>query len=186
MNDSVHFAEYSVEKQYEGRYGRNRAIAITLYIVGPILLLLLMLFVMGPAAVIWFVPLCPMFLLMVVRKTYNRFFRIEYDYRIATGEFSVAEVYGKRARKEILTERIAGFEAIAPYRDAYKDACDRGSYHRVIEAVSSMSSPDVYYAVIPNEDDPKVKTLLFFEATEKMLRLLHLHNRKTVVTRVRF
>jgi len=186
MNDSVHFAEYAVEKKYEGSYGRKRAFAITLYVLGPILLLFLMLYIMGGAAVIWFVPLCPMFLLIVVRLTYNRYFKIEYDYRIAVGEFTVSEVYNKRSRKEILSEKIATFEAIAPYRDQYKDACDRGSYDRVIEAVSSMSSPDVYYAVIPDSDDPAVKTLLFFEATSKMLRLLNLHNRKTVMSQVRF
>ena len=186
MNDSVHFAEYAVEKKYEGRYGRMRALAITLYIVGPILLLFLMLFAIGPAAFIWFIPLCPMLLLSVVRLTYNRYFKIEYDYRVAVGEFTVSEVYNKRSRKEILSEKIATFEVIAPYRDSYKDACDRGSYDRVLEAVSSLNSPDVYYAVIPSPEDPKSKTLLYFEATAKMLRLLSLHNRRTVISKVRF
>ncbi len=186
MNDSVHYAEYAVEKKYEGSYGRKRMLAIILYILCPILLLFLMLFFIGAGAFIWFVPLCPMFLLIVVRTTYNRYFKIEYDYRIATGEFVIAEVYNKRARKEIFSAKIAAFEAIAPYRNSYKESCDRISYDRVIEAVSSMSSPDLYYAVIPDPEDNQVKTLLYFEATDKMLRLLNLYNRKTVITPVRF
>ncbi len=186
MNDTVHYAEYAVEKKYEGAYGRKRTLAIVLYVVGPLLVFIGMLTLMGAAAAIWFIPLCPMFLAMIVRTTYNRFFKIEYEYRIAAGELTVSEVYNKRGRKDILTAKISAIETIAPYRDSHKEACDRLTCDRTVEAASSLKSPDLYYAVIPDEEDPAVKTLLYFEVTEKMLRLLHLHNRRTVVTPVRF
>ena len=186
MNDSVHYAEYSVEKKYEGAYGRKRKLAILLYILAPILLLILLLATVGAAAILWYIPLSPMFFLFVIRTTYNRYFKIEYDYRVATGELVIAEVYNKKSRKDILTVKLANAEAIAPYRDEHRDLCDKGSYDRVIEAVSSMNAEDIYFAIVPDEDDKSKKTLVYFEVTSKMLRLLSLYNRKTVVVKVRF
>ena len=53
MNESSHsshFAEYTVEKKYEGAYGRKRILAIILYILGPILVLIGM-FLIGLGAI---------------------------------------------------------------------------------------------------------------------------------------
>ena len=188
MNDSAHFAEYTVEKKYEGAYGRKRVLAIILYILAPIVLLLLLLSnpYTGAIAILIFIPLAPTFFLFVVRTTYGRYFKIEYEYRVATGEMVIAEVYNKKSRKDIFTVTLANAETIAPYRDEYKEACDKESYDRIVDSVSSMSSPDVYFLTVPDEDDRSKKTLVFFEPTAKMLRLLSLYNRKTVVDKVRY
>ncbi len=186
MNDTVHYTEYSAVKKYEGRYGRLRRLAIFLYILCPLLLLAVMLLLIGPAAVIWFVPFCPTFLLIVVRTTYNRFFRIEYDYRIAGGEFEIAEVYHKQSRRVIFTARIADFETIVPYRDPYRETCDSADCRNTVEAVSSLSSPDLYCAILPDPEDSRVKTRILFDVNAAMLRLLNYYNRKTVVVPVSF
>ncbi len=186
MNETAHYAEYSVVKKYEGSYGRMRAVAIALYILCPLLLLLFLLFLMGWGAMIWFIPLCPLFLLIVVRVTYNRFFRIEYDYRVAGGDFNIAEVYNNRSRKEKFNFRISSAEMIAPYRDSYRQAADRLSFSARYEAVSSMNAEDLYFAVVPDEEDNSVKTIVFFEPTSKMLSLMNFYNRRTVVTKVRY
>ncbi len=188
MNDSAHYAEYTVEKKYEGAYGRKHTLAIILYIIGPILVFLpLFLNVYTRAiAILVFIPLAPTFFLFVIRTINNRFFKIEYEYRVAMGELVISEIYNKKSRKDLITVKLSDVDTVAPYRDRYKDDCDRGSYERVIDAVSSMSSPDIYFAVVPNEDDKSKKTLVYFEATSKMLRLLSLYNRKTVVEQVRY
>ena len=191
MNESSHtshYAEYTVEKKYEGTYGRKRALAILLYILAPIVLLLILLAnpYTAAVAILIFIPLAPTFFLFVVRTTYGRFFKIEYEYRVATGEMVVSEIYNKKSRKDIITIAVSNAEIIAPYRDAYKEECDKSEYDRIIDSVSSMNSPDVYFLVIADEEDKSKKTLVFFEPTSKMLRLLSLYNRKTVVTQVRF
>ncbi len=189
MNDSSHYAEYAVEKKYEGAYGRKRALAIALYILTPILILIILLAASPYSAaitVLVFIPLAPTFLFFIIRTTYGRFFKIEYEYRVATGELTIAEIYNKKSRKDIVTVTLANAETIAPYRDQYKDECDKGSYDRVIDSVSSMNSPDIYFVIVPDEEDKSKKTLVYFEATSKMLRLLSLYNRKTVVDKVRF
>ena len=186
MNDSVHFAEYSVTKKYEGAYARKRLLAILLYIICPIVVSVLCIWWMGWIAVVWLVPFGVTFLAFIVRKTYGRFFKIEYDYRIAAGEMEIAEVYDKKARKVILTAKIADFETIAPYRDEYRAACDKGTYDRVIESVSSLKAPHVYFGVYPDPDKPSSKTLVYFEPTTALLRLISKFNRKTVVDELPF
>ncbi len=186
MTETAHYAEYSVIKKYEGKYGRNRILAISLYIICPILLLFIMLFLMGPGAFRWFIPLCPFFLSIIVPLTYNRFFKIEYDYRIAAGEFNIAEVYNNRRRREKLNFRISDAEMIAPYRDSYRQSADRLNYDTRYEAASSMNAEDLYFAVFSDEEDNTVKNIVFFEPTAKMLSLMNFYNRKTVVVKVKY
>ncbi len=186
MSEFVNFAEYSVEKKFKGRYGRNKRIVTALYIIVPFLILVLSVAMIGAGAVIWFVPLCPFFLSIIIPAVNNRFFKIEYDYAVSAGELRIAEVHSKKRRKEIITIDIKKAEAIAPYRDKYRDSADRIDYDRVIDASSSMDSPDLYYAVIADADDEKSKTIVFFEPTSKMLSLLYSQNPRTVKTAVRF
>ena len=185
-SDAVHYTEYSVTKKYEGAYGRKRILAILLYIFCPIVVSVLCLWWVGWIAVVWLVPLGVTFLAFVVRTTYSRFFRIEYDYRIAAGDLEIAEVYDKKARKVILTAKISDFETIAPYRDEYKTECEKGSYDRVIESVSSLKADHVYFGVYPDPDKPSSRTLVYFEPTTAMIRLISKFNRKTVVDELPF
>ncbi|MBQ4064875.1 MAG: hypothetical protein IJD10_02120 [Clostridia bacterium] len=192
MNESTHtshYAEYAVEKKYEGKFGAMRRLAIALYILFPIVVLLILLAVnvmIAAVTVLVLIPLAPTFLAFVIRKIHGHFFKIEYEYQVASGELVISEIRNKRSRKDLITITMANVETVAPYRDSYKDECDKGSYDRIIDAVSSMNSPDLYFAVVPDEEDKSKKTLVYFEATAKMLRLLSLYNRKTVVEKVRF
>lgn len=186
MSEFAHYAEYSVVKKYEGTYGRKRKIAIALYIICPIILLLVMLAVIGAGAFIWFIPLCPFILFLIIPLTYNRFFKIEYDYRIAAGEFNIAEVYNNRSRKEKINFKISSAEMIAPYRDKYRESADRINCDVVYDASSSLNSEDLYFAIYPDAEDENKKIMVFFEPTSKMLALLHLYNKFTVVTKVKY
>ncbi|MBE6637170.1 MAG: hypothetical protein E7618_05145 [Ruminococcaceae bacterium] len=186
MSDSVHAYTYAVVRKSEGGYRLRRYLAIALYILCPLLLLFLLLYVIGPAAFIWFVPLCPTVLMIVVRLTYSRNFHIEYEYSIGHGTLTVTEIRGKTNRKVLLACPIAAFTTIAPYRYTPEDLRRRQADGRVIMAVSSLTSPDLYYAVTADSANPTVKVVLFFEATSKMLRLLQFHNPNTVVSSVRF
>ena len=174
MTDSVHYFERAVIKKYEGAYGRRRALAILAYILCPILLLVLLLMLVGTAAVIWFIPLSPMAIIAVIKMTYGRFFRIEYEYVIAKGTLTVSAVSGKKYRKELFSSKISELSYIGPVTDRSKES----DCKTVINAASSLGIPDLYAAV-------KDQTLLYFEPSEKMLRSLQLYNRETVITEVR-
>ena len=113
--------------------------------------------------------------------TYHRFFEIEYDYRISLGELAVAEVYHKRRRKETFVCTIADLESIAPYRSPYRESVERMSFSSVYDASSSPDSPNCYYAVSVNPENNSDRTLLLFEPSDAMLRLLSFYNRRTVV-----
>ncbi len=186
MSEFAHFAEYTVTKKYEGKYGRARTLTILSYIFIPITVLFIMLALIGAGAFIWFVPLCPFFLSIIIPITYNRKFRTEYDYRIAAGDFNIAEVHNRRHRKELLTVQISKAEIIAPYRDGYRETIDRMSFNKIYETASSMNAEDLYAMVIPDSEDENEKILIFFEPTSKMLSLFSFFNRRTVSVKVRY
>ena len=184
MKDSVHFYDYTVVKKSEGEYRLRKYLTILLYILGPLLLLLLMLYWLGPAAFIWFVPLCPTAMMIVIRLSYNRFFCIEYEYRIDSGIFTVTESGGRFHRKVLFSAPLVSLTVIAPYPPAINNGISPS--RRIIRAVSSMSSPDLYYTIIADPHAPSLRTVLIFEATAAMLRLFRLYNANTVVGTVRF
>ncbi len=186
MNDFLNFAEHSVKKEFVGAYKKQCYIIIALFIILPMVWFVLSFFMLGDLGIIVFFVFCPTILFITVPIIRNKYFNTEYDYSVSSGELHIAEVHSKKRRKEIITIDIKKAEAIAPYRDKYRDSADRIDYDRVIDASSSMDSPDLYYAVIADADDEKSKTIVFFEPTSKMLSLLYSQNPRTVKTAVRF
>ena len=175
MNDSVHYFTHTVAKKFEGGYGKKRRLAIALYIIGPLAVLTLMLAVIGAGAFIWFVPLCPTVMAIVIKVVNNRFFSIEYRYTISRSELTVEELRGSRA-KTLAVVKISEASVIAPY-GANKTDLDMLNADKRIEAVSSMTQGNVYALYCPS-----VNTLIFINVIEKTVRLLYHYNKCTVTS----
>ena len=190
-NYSNNYAEAAVTKKYEGTYKLKRNLLICAYVLGPLLLIILILAIgslpLPPqlsfinAFYIWFIPLVPLFLSIVVPLTY-KYVQIEYEYTVSSGRFIVTRIYGRKKRKEWLDLKISDMKSISPYRGQYKNEADNGNFDERYDAVSSMSSPDVYFATYTDADDRNC--ILFFEPTAKILNLMKFHNRATVVEKV--
>lgn len=180
MNNISQFAEYSVEKkQSKAFYALRVACPIITFILS------MSLFCVAVINYGFIISLIPGLAVIIVSVWYSvRTFRtVQYDYRITDGEMYFSVIYNKRKRKELLNLEIARLEAIAPYRDQYRESADRLSYTKVFDLTSSADSPYIYYAVLPDEEDRSDKTIIFFEPSEKMLKLLKLYNRSTVIPR---
>lgn len=93
---------------------------------------------------------------------------IEFEYALTNSELDVDKIIDQKRRKHLLTVDCKNFEVMARV-NSDKFTEDIKSIKNRIEAVSSMSSPDVYFAVFENGG---VKTLLFFEPNEKMLEAI--------------
>jgi len=93
------------------------------------------------------------------------------------------EVYGSKSMRVLCSTRVSGMTAIAPYDHAHKAAADAVPAANRIEAVSSMSASDIYFAVFKDGGDDCV---VFFEATEKTLKVLRYYNENTVITKTRY
>ena len=178
MNDTVHYAEHTVTKKYEGRYRLQRFLGITAFITAYVLILIVMLLIIGAGAVIWYVPLAPTAIFLTKKGIYNRFFNTEYTYTVAGGTFTLKRVNSDKYSKEIIRFKLSEASAILPYSEEYKSTVDALEPTKKIEAVSSMSAPDIY-AISVND------TLIFVEGISKTVRLFSHYNKNTVAVKTR-
>ena len=176
-NAASKFVNYGVQKKVECGYLLKRMLLILGYI----------LFVLGYAAffisanILPIIALLPVLTWILIFFTW-RFVSIEYEYYILDGEFRMLEVYGSKSARELCRVRISAMKVIAPYRRyTDKDRADAiDSKHR-IEGVSSMSSPDIYYGIFSGDDAKDC--VVFFEATEKTLKVLKYYNAEIEVVK---
>lgn len=165
-------AEYSVKKRREGEYEQRRRLAIVLmaaFAVASAVVCILLFGIMFPA---WLIPLWILFYSIVIPLIYLPNFNIEYDYRVAGGELNIAAVKNRRIRKELASIRLAGAEFIAPYNGSFRETADRAECDGVIDASSSESSPDRWFAIYPDPDGGQKRYLIFFDASPKMVSLM--------------
>lgn len=93
---------------------------------------------------------------------------IEFEYSLTNNELDVDKIIDQKRRKHVISVDCRDFEVMAKV-NSDKLTEDIKAIKNRIEAVSSMSSPDVYFAVFENGG---VKTLLFFEPNEKMIETI--------------
>ncbi len=125
------------------------------------------------------IAIVPILTYILVLATW-RFVSIEYEYCILDGEFRMLKLYGSKSMRELCRVRVSAMKAVAPYTGEYKAAADNIKAANRIEAVSSMSSPDIYYAIF---DEDGEEYAVFFEANEKTLKVLKYYNSATVLAK---
>ena len=72
---------------------------------------------------------------------------------------------------------------IAPYDGEYKSEADSAEVSRRCYGVSSMSSPDIYFGLYT---DKGKKCAVFFEATEKTLKVIKYYNSEVILSKTRY
>ena len=82
-------------------------------------------------------------------------------------------------QKKLFSVNIKDFSAIAPYDEAAEAFVSAQKCSRDFRCMSSLQAPDLYYGIFMLEDE---KCVVYFEATEKALKILKYYNRVTVVT----
>ena len=172
--------EYVVAPKKEGAYRLKR----TLMIAGYVALVLVMVALLAA-----FPALTPVFALslvftfIVIFFTW-RFVSIEYEYSIVSGEVTVSEIYGGRSRKKRVVFRLKDCAMIAPAHEReWKERVELYGASKVYMAASGKDAPDLYVAAF--EDEGKNKCLVYFEATERALKICRFYNPSaTVITKV--
>ena len=89
------------------------------------------------------------------------------------------ELYACKSMRELCRVRVSAMKTVAPYSGEYKAIADAVKESNRIEAVSSMSAADIYFGVF---DRDGAEYAIFFEATEKTLKVLRYYNQNTVTT----
>lgn len=108
-----------------------------------------------------------------------KYVRVEYEYSIYGEDFSVAKIYGKSKRKELLSINLKQAILIAPRTEEFLEKADKLTLKSVLWTVSSPSADGIWMIVYP--EDEQIYSLLFFEADEDSLRLLRRANPRATV-----
>lgn len=117
-------------------------------------------------------------LTFLVFVLFQRYSSLEFEYIIAEGTISFAEIYGKRNRHATKEFEIRCCSVIAPIDDEKLKDYDA---QEVYYAVSSLNAEHIYGAAY--ESSKGKKTIVYFEVTEQALRMCRAYNpRATVIT----
>ena len=177
MADLQHY-EFVVTQKIEGKWRMRRMLAIVGYVVFA-----LAFFTLGVTVrlLVPLLALTPLFLWMLVFFTW-RYTRPDYEITTVSNSLRFAIVYGNRTRRPQLEVEFRKMQKIAPYDDAGQAEVKRFAPDKTYTAVSSMDAPDLYYAIWEEE---KNHCVLFFEATEQLLKICKYYNSAaTVITPV--
>lgn len=110
-----------------------------------------------------------------------KLFNVELEYSLTSGLMTFSRIYGGLKRKKVLDVFVKDMREIAPVTDGTMEHLRAIGVEKDYLFASSSSADDMYYATFDHEGKLSV---VYFEATEKTLKILRFYNPSTVVTRV--
>ena len=94
---------------------------------------------------------------------------VEYEHSVISGTFFLAKIYGRSSRKEVFEAEMTRAALIAPYDETYSEKANASAPDKIYYAVSSMDSDELWFIIF---DEDGKKTLIFFEAKERILSVM--------------
>ena len=180
MEDSVNYAEYTVTKKAEGTNLRKRILLIAAYLLYIAVVVVIVKVTQGGGAMLGFL----FFLLFVILVFFTwKLAKEDRKYECLNAKLVISELNeGIGAKPKVVSEElISAYSIIARVTDEYRDKWSAAD--EVKDFRGDTKSPDSYFARL--EKDGK-STVVFFEVTNKMLKVMKFYNSKgTVVTTVR-
>lgn len=190
MNEISNYAMYAMDKKVEGEYKKKRQVMIAIYILIPIAVIVLfsILAAIGPDLTFFaiiLIPVYPFLLTKLIKPLTWKWVDISYRYEISMGNFTVATIYGEGDDSyawKNFEVKVYSLLRIEPYTDEAKEELKKEKFEKIYEATSSINHPDNYFATFYDENERYC--MVYFEATEKVLKVLKFLNKNTVVTQV--
>ena len=138
---------------------------------------------------IWVViSLCTIFYLAVLPLAFLgvvlyfwKLFNCELEYSMTSGVMTFSRIYGGMKRKKVLELFIKDMREIAPRTPESDAKLSQRGIAKTYSFSSHSTAEDQYYALF--EQDGQL-CAVYFEATEKTLKILRYYNPATVVTKV--
>ena len=167
--------EFVVDERPEGIRKLKKILGRITVIAVPIIVAIVLLLVkLYPVAV---VPLLFLGVILFFWKLFN----VELEYSMTSGIMTFSRIYGSAKRRKVLEFTIKEAIEIAP-RTPESDAKLQGrDVEKTYMFASHSTAADQYYALVNVEGKLSV---VYFEATEKTLKILRYYNPVTVVTQV--
>jgi hypothetical protein len=102
---------------------------------------------------------------------------IEFEYIVVNDDIDIDKIISKKKRSRIFSASCKDFEILAKLNGSHYDDNFKNIRNR-IEAVSSMNSNDVYFAVLNYRGE---KTIVFFEPDDRMLNVFKTYIPRKVI-----
>lgn len=103
---------------------------------------------------------------------------IEYEYIVTNGDLDIDKIIAQRKRKRVFSASCKDFEVMAKKSSSMFNQ-NVQSIKKVLNAATSLDSPDVYFATLVKDNE---KMVVFFEPNEKMLDSFKRYNPRNVFT----
>ena len=165
--------EYIVKQKSEGAWKMRRILIIFGYVVFNLAFLGAFLLTFP-----WAITFLPLLDWALIFFTW-RFVSPEYEYSTLSGEITFTTIFGGKTRRELFKTNIKDFLKIAPYDAEAETYVSAQKCNRDFKCMSSLQAPDLYYGIFMLGED---KCVVYFEATEKALKIMKYYNHNTVVT----
>ena len=180
MEDSVNYAEYTVAKKAEGTNLRKRILLIVVYLIYIAAVVTVIVATKGGGAMWGFL----FFLLFIIMVFFSwKLVKEDRKYECMNAKLVISELNeGIGSKPKVVSEDlISAYSVIAPANEEYREQWENAD--EIKDFRGDSKSPDSYFARL--EKDGKT-TVILFEATNKMLKVMKFYNSKgTVVTTVR-
>lgn len=165
------YVEYAVDKKAKGKNRVLRILLVFLYVLLSAAYFVLFYAIRIPQLV----ALLPFFLVILIFYTW-RYVAVTHEYIIAVGEITFSNIYANRKRKQILKLAVRDLCSVGP-----DDGMRPTGFARVYDFRSASDTPDSYCLIF--RDERERECLVYFEATNKALKLMHTYNPTAVIIR---
>ena len=171
--------EYTIGEASSPKLVFKRLTLIALYVLWTMLLLLV-----GGAIkiIVPLLALIPISLWILVWLTW-RFTQVEYEYSFFSGILTVSRILGGKKRKVLLEIDLRRVECVLSCRDENADRISAYPCDRTVFAASSDQAVNLFAVMWRDEDGERI--LLYFEPTEKALKIMRYYNAAAVSLRER-
>ena len=178
--DTPNHIEFTAKKKEDGRTFINRAL-ITSACIMPFFILtaFLLMFAQGLIVITAPAAILTIYLCWFTR----RFTRIEYEYVVLSGDFSVSVIYDNMSRRDLFTVKISDMHKVVPFH-ANETILNTPDISRVLYYCSDLLDPDLYICVF--DDEKKGRTALVFNTRRKFIEIMKFYNRPNVVIKDEF
>ena len=111
----------------------------------------------------------------------GRFTRIEYEYVIISGEFSVSAIYDNMSRKDLIKAvRIKDMHKIVPYF-TNEPLLKSPEINQVLYYCSDLANPDLYIGIF--DDEKRGRVALIFNTSRKLIQIMKFYNTLNVIVK---
>lgn len=186
MNEFATY-EYTVRQKIEGKWILARVGLIFLYLS---FVFAWVIFGLRTRIFVPLLALIPVTTWILIFVTW-RYVSVEYEYSVTSGIFTFTKVFGGKSRKKAVEFCLRDAIMIAPLDDEKaRTYAEKYQPEREFHAISSLSSPDVYFVLFEYEnkrEKEKRRAILYFEATARALQVCKFYNASaTTVRETRF